>query len=407
MAASRDGLLSKMWHKVLRLGQVLADLLRAPSAVVAARRTARQPRTPQQVVFVSDRPGSREAKLAYGLQQAGWFVILLHRDQPTFDASRYCVQARSYRGPWEALALCACYTPVVYHVFSSWNFRVAVTLIRHRPGKIVFDDYDVMAGMVQEQFLGRRAAGILRAERFCLESAEGLCCRSLETQYAKRHLGYRYRGRRMLLLDGCWANLALPEPASKSVEEGFHIVYCGNLGSRDEESANGLRYDLFELARLLAAQGVHLHIYPAFEAWAIRSSYMELANTTPFFHFHPPVQSDELVRQMAQYDAGLRVFMHEYRKAYTEWKLAYAPSNKIFDYLDAGLPVIINGFPFQAWLLKRVGVALLINDELKSYAKRYRLQIDWGALRPSIAQARARFAVRAQVNRLVLFYESL
>ena len=165
----------------------IAERLRIIRAAMAV---ARQPRTPRHVVFISDLPRSREVKLAYGLSQAGWQVTLLYKELPTFDATRYFADSQQYQEPWEALKLAACYTPVAYHVFSNWNFNVAATLIRYKPGKIVFDDYDVMAGVVKDDFLHKNYPGQLELERSCLENADGLCCRGLELQYAKRHLNY-------------------------------------------------------------------------------------------------------------------------------------------------------------------------------------------------------------------------
>ena len=47
-------------------------------------------------------------------------------------------------------------------------------LIHNKLGKIVFDDYDVMAGMVKENFVRKRYPDNLELERFCLENADGL-----------------------------------------------------------------------------------------------------------------------------------------------------------------------------------------------------------------------------------------
>ena len=167
----------------------IAKWWRMRRAVGAATIAARRPRQSNQIVFVSDRPSSREAKLAHGLRQAGWQVVLLYKTPPAFEAARYFQHAHGYRDEWEALAWCARYRPVAFHVFSTWEFDVAARLVRHRPGKIVFDDYDVMVGMLREEYVGRDFRRQVALERYCLENADGLCCRSLETQFAKRHLG--------------------------------------------------------------------------------------------------------------------------------------------------------------------------------------------------------------------------
>ena len=51
------------------------------------------------VVFVSDHARAREAKLAYGLKQAGWQVVLLHSSfrHPTFNANKDCIEVGERR----------------------------------------------------------------------------------------------------------------------------------------------------------------------------------------------------------------------------------------------------------------------------------------------------------------------
>ncbi len=384
--------------------------------IAAACLAVHRPRTPTLVVFVSDLPRSREAKLAYGLQQAGWRVILLHRESPTFDAGKYFVEVQSYRNPSEALNLAAQHSPIVYHVFANWNFSVAATLMRHKPGKIVFDDYDVMAGMVRDDFAREHYPGQVELERYCLENADGLCCRSLETQYAKRYLGYRFRGKRLLLLDCCWGIQPSTCLKGNGGRNGFQIVYCGNMPSRIDHGEEEPKNDMLKLAKSIVGQGVDLNVYPSFGVWsgdfeAAFSQYLDLGDSTPFFHIHHPVSPDQLVKQMAQYDAGLfdaTVFLDDYGKAYTQCKFDYASSNKFFDYIDSGLPIIIRASnEFLLWWLNRIGVTVEVNEELIGCDALWISQIDWAKLRRNVVQARSHYAIGNQVERLVRFYETL
>ena len=390
----------------------LSDLEKNVLSLKAGKRDRRKP-VKNQVVFVSDMPRSREAKLAYGLWHAGWKVILLYQKAPTFDPDKYCTETHQYKDIPQLLKLAFSYNPVAYHVFSCWSFLSAAILIRNRPGKIVFDDYDVMAGMLKEEVARVQYPGQMELERFCLENADGLCCRSLETQYAKQHLGYQYQGKRIFLADSCWANHTIPNQPRPQITDDFHIVYCGNMPAKINKS----KYDVFWLAKTLAAQKIHFHIYPSF-GWVegfkdTASAYRELANMTPFFKLHNSVPPDKLIEELSQYDVGwmdIRFFTDPYNVTYIydDRKTGYyGPGNKIFDYVDAGLPFIINLPLFQEWLWKRVSVGVKINDEFINNPKQYLSRFDWGLIRKTVIQARSEYAVTKQAQRLAAFYKTL
>ena len=369
-------------------------------AIRLAKIAARRPRTPTQVVFVSDRPGSRVAKLAYGLQQAGWEVVLLHLKSPTFDASKYCVELHQYRNPWEALLLAARYTPVVYHLFSSWNFDVATTLIRHKPGKIVFDDYDVMAGMVKEDFARKHYPGQLELERFCLENADGLCCRSLETQHAKRRLGYRFKGSRLFFPDYMWS-----DATSANSEKPWTgrcnraVVYCGNM-----PSSNRLSY-IGQIAQRLAIAGWDLHLYPSYDRFQVPEK--GASDQPSNLHIHSRQDCRVLIDKLSQYAVGLQIPNKlANRGAYTDVKRTYSMTGKMFDYLDAGLPVLIADQRVQTWLLRRYDAAiqLSVKKPLESLSSLKSSEVE-SARHGMDAARQQHLAIGVQIPRLIEFYQ--
>jgi len=382
-----------------------------------ARTAARCPRTPRQVVFVSDLPRSREAKLAYGLQQAGWQVVMLHCNAPTFDANKYCVEVQQYRNRWEALLLAARYTPVVYHVFSCWKFDVAATFIRYKPGKIVFDDYDVMAGMVKEDFARKHYPGQIELERFCLENADGLCCRSLETQYAKCYMGYKYRGKRIFFLDCCWDFADVSPSGVKSPDGEIHVIYCGNFAVEKYLPENDPKGYQLWLVQSFAKQGIHYHLYPPH--YKVRrgdfeekfSEYVTLAERTPFFHLHRSIASDNLVREIAQYDFGILILSRKINgvetEAYAITKYDYAVSNKIFDYLDAGLLIIMGQDMFLHFIASRYGTSIDAKTVLMAIDKKALRKAISPAMKARVAAVKFAYSIRRNVGRLVDFYLAL
>ncbi|MCF7762495.1 MAG: hypothetical protein K9N62_02365 [Verrucomicrobia bacterium] len=337
-----------------RFSQMEAEVFRQ-EAVKMATVASRRSRVPEEVVFVADRPGMRVNKFAYGLKQIGWRVILLHREAPDFDPSQHFVGVHRYANQWQALAIASSYSPAAYHLFSSWNFEVASTFIQCKPGKIVFETWDLANGMLKEDFAAGMKEGI-KLERFCLENADGVSCRGLHTQYLKRNEGFKFR-KRILFPDYCWAKPRQGMTQEK-MSDGIHAVYLGNL-QMDPNHPAGFTY---RLAEQLSRNGVHFHIYPSFPNQAtqlrtVMTEYFKGASVPELVHIHEKVPSDRLTEELSKYHfgifvssqtEGLRTDNDAYHPRFNE----YVTANKVFDYIDAGLFVLAqNG----RWLRRVIG----------------------------------------------------
>lgn len=362
------------------------------------------PHNQKQVVFVSDRPLTREAKLAWGLRRAGRQVVLLCGAPPAFDADAVCAEVRPYRNPKEAVALARQYAPIAYHVFSCWSYDVAAALLRNGLAPVVHDNYDVMAGLVHEELLLRNHPGQIELERYCLEHAHGHCCRSLESQPARHRLRYRMEAPRILVTDMCWGT-GVPDVPKLSARDGaLHIVYCGNLfkGPPEARSDNNFHY---LTAAVLSRRSVHYHIYPSTQELAAlyrthMPAYSAAHGDPAFVHIHDPAPCDRLIDELAQYDAGVQILsrnveMSDSDPTYYADKAVYAAANKVFDYADAGIPVLIHGGMFQRSLVRRyrLGRSIRTIEEIADALPGARIEP------PRV------LTVDANVSRLIRFYD--
>jgi hypothetical protein len=376
-----------------------------------------RPAAARQVVIVSDQPRSREAKIGYALRDAGWHPVLLHRRHPTFDASRYFDEVHHYRSQWEALRLACDYSPVVYHLMANSDYRTAEVFLSHRPGLVVIDSYDLIAGMYTEEFLDARPAYAeqIERERFCLEHADGVCTRSRECEFLEEHSGYKYR-RCMFFPDGCWNE---PTP-QRCDSEGLHVVYSGVLVvERDNAGPFATHGYRLWLARALADQGIHFHLYPAVTLPADRfeevfSEYRELARESGYFHLHRPLPADRIVHELSGYDLGIFVYnefsgLRHAQCPLTPAKLRCCTSNKFYDYLDAALPIVHNAAEgsLLSQIVDKHGVGIEVRDRPVSEWGELLRGLDLKDLRARAQRARSDYDVRRQAPRLTDFYRRL
>ncbi len=158
---------------------------RAEALAGVAQLQEKPPQHDGPVVVVCDRARGREWKLAIALRSAGRRVVLLHHRSATINARAHFDEVVPFRSPWEALRLVCELGPSVCHVMVNSDYRLAELLIQNRPGCVVVDSYDVIVGMYTEVYFETHHdfAAELARERYCLEHADGLCCRSREVEH--------------------------------------------------------------------------------------------------------------------------------------------------------------------------------------------------------------------------------
>lgn len=416
----------ELWSDRVEVVQLYRGLPRGPydksdDRGVALHRLSILPSTKpldvDRVVIVADRPGPREAKLGFGLSHEHRHPVLLYRRPPSFAPLQYFESALSFNNEWEALRLACDFAPAVFHVSVNGSYRVAELFLQHRPGIIVVDPYDCVAGMLSDEFLSthRDFADEIGRERFCLEQADGVCARSREVEFLVDRFGYRIR-RHLLFVDACWDRAVKASSGGKEL----HTVYAGHLEpSRDRcETFTGHGSKLW-LAQTLAEQRIHFHLYPWFDLQGVDfeqgfAAYRDLERATPYFHLHKPVAPDRLIAELSQYDLAMFAYNESvnpdsFVPCFTADKFRFATSNKVFDFIDAGLPVAYTGGDdaFITQILDLHGVRIDLRDVDPGEWGRLLRSLDLAPWRERVGLARRDFSVRRRITELCSFYESL
>lgn len=343
------------------------------------------------VVFVVHKYIPRVQKLAFALSFTGEYSVVLFSSFPIKNENKkqfpitFIVKS-SLKTRWLIKKI----NPFIIHALSNWNFDLAYYIIKNKhkfSAKVVFDDYDVFAGMLQEKQINLYFPTQIKKEKYCLENTDGHCCRSLETQYVKRIFRYKISKRRIFFPEYMWDFT----PVNANKKENI-LVYVGNFN-------NGI----LKIAEALQKINWKLEIFSAYNV--IDPKIKAIENLT----VHKPLKPDELIDVIKQYPVAIQFpgcILDKNNTVYTKVKYKYAASGKIFDYLQAGLNVLISDEEFQLWILKRYGAAIpvaekdAINDIIRN------LTIFDASLRKSVVNYK-HLTLKEQSPRLLNFYKNL
>lgn len=242
-------------------------------------------------------------------------------------------------------------------------------------------------------------------EKACMAEADGVIAHSLEPAEGFRRYGiHRDQRPRTLFFPLYCDDDRFITDVPKISDSEIHLVYAGGVAGSHRDPRYFGNIQFFGLIDTLTRQGLHLHIYPSPTTLdADRTEYVELARRNPRFHYHAPVKQEALARELARYHFGLIPFFVE-RSDQSPEKLKYATALKLFNFLEAGLPVLVSrDLGFQSWLAERSGAGLAIGrDDLDGLMTLVR------SFRPdAAARAREQLSLQAGIPRLLDFYRSL
>lgn len=186
-------------------------------------------------------------------------------------------------------------------------------------------------------WLHRRTRKIYAQARAIAAFSEGMKNQILQHEVPDHKLHVIHNG----------TNLALVSPRERSISEKVRLIYTGTIGI-----ANDLT-QIAQAAKILWEEGEHqieFIIIGAGNAASDLEAFLE-QNPLPNFHWQAQVRKEEALAALHTADIGLSCF--------APFPVLEANSaTKFYDYLAAGLPLIINHQGWQADYLERYNCGL-------------------------------------------------
>ena len=367
-----------------------------------------------RILFVIENFSPRVIKIVRALKKIGKEPVILINQQKTTGAmwEKFHVAlgidggCNIYKSIEELLFYCLKNAGSVIHVFSNpWDPYAAYILVslRKQLGRVVFDQYDIANGFYtifsEEQ---------LEIEKYCLENADGVCYREFSLEYLTDALHFHIKGKTLRFFDYCSSTCDMSKK-----NENYELSLCYAGGVLTEKQMTEYKDCVFcgfmELADRCEENKCHLHIYPSSYDKEGYKMYIEKDKKSEYFHFHETVSYNELISEITQYDYGITptgddVWEKEESGYNTKEKYIYSATNKYFDYLDAGLPIIA-AIPLKfAEFLEEKGVLIKWTNGQYDFAYLRSMKNEY---KNRIAKVREELHMDNYIKELTAFYESL
>jgi hypothetical protein len=243
-------------------------------------------------------------------------------------------------------------------------------------------------------------------EKKCLQLASGVVGASLEPNVALRKYG---RPKPLTIYFPLYCDNDFFRDNTKQLSENdIHLVYAGGIAGSHRNKNHYGAIQFRNLINVLSEQKIHFHIYPSPSAHSTdKSEYVQIDNNNIYFHFHKPVSQENLADELSKYHFGVLPFFSKDTGMSSE-KSKYATSLKLFNYIEAGIPVLVSrDLEYQSWIVNRYCAGIVITPDDLSMIKEIVTAIDYRVMVENLMKNREEISLKKHIPRLIEFYKKI
>ena len=198
-----------------------------------------------------------------------------------------------------------------------------------------------------------------------------------------------------LVIENRPSHAARPKESLKKIscdDKEIHCVYEGSIF----KNPNDMRY-MENIWLKLAENGVHVHFY----TYADPHYCQKLERLHPLIHYEGAASSVDLLTTLTQYDCGLVLFQElpEY-----QLKLDTSLPNKLFEYISAGLPIVVGDVKSYREFTEKYHVGAFLDfdkDIKKQITDIIKIKI------PANFIEKENFTMDDQADKMITFYQKI
>lgn len=249
-------------------------------------------------------------------------------------------------------------TADIIHCHNEPNYHIVDAIRANKFNKpVIFDVHDLTSS---------RTGRINHREKYAYQFSDFI----LHVSPEFIQIGEDYFGKRPAnFLYSSTSEQNIIEKPRQTLDTGeIHFAYQG--GIYDPQWAGKLKYsyrNYLQIFREILEEGHHLHVFTQVPLSRL-PSYAELTNTFSRFHFQGYSEYTTLLEKLSRCDIGIAGFNPANMTSAARQYLNGAIGNKLFDYLSAGLPVVVTNAVAMARFVSEYRCGA-VKDDFHSWAE--------------------------------------
>lgn len=310
------------------------------------KNVGRREKNDRLIVIVSEYTTPRTVKIVSALSRLETYQVVFIDcavDKRSLKELSACqnIDIKRCTSFMECLKLILKYDPLVYYYFPAWGDCYNLdALIRHKKsiGKIVTERYDVLG----DGYLGYQQE--IKREKYALENADGVVWRYFSKELLEQK-GYKFRGKSIQFVDWCGNYQIVNETHyDEKVKLCWVVSHAEQMFGKNDicgEYCTAMIPEIME--KIGDRDDYELHAF----VWSISPEMYKAATEYEKIHsnfkLYVGIEHDDLIKMLANYDYGIRIFMKnpdniDQVNVLRQGDLYDTCSiNAYFDYLDAEL----------------------------------------------------------------------
>lgn len=304
----------------------------------------------KNILFVQDIACIRTHKIAALMKRNGYKVFLLYMvAPPEINNSEFAGMYDGIYTFYTGKALVDFVENSDFDIVHSSNEPdILTTFLLMTKKHIVFDTHDMMSIRKSESIEN------LTLEYIANTASDGnIYTSDLVVDIAKSKYGLE--GKEVLALENTvleQEEITTAYEKLSSIDGELHCVYEGGINGSDR-----LNHRFFEdIWGEIVKCGIHIHFYSQSDEKYCK----ELEKKSEYLHYEGNLGTKALIQEMTKYDCGLLLLnMNEQNKIF----LQTASPNKLCEYINAGLPVIVGDIKSLSDFVENYGVGKKLNME--------------------------------------------
>jgi hypothetical protein len=362
----------------------------------------------QTIIFAGLSLNHRVAKNIKYLKQSGKYhaLILRHKSDAfnDFDSSFYSKIIYRNKFHLQRLLAGAGKFRLIYAYASKPSYaRVAIA---HAGCKTIFDPYDCWIVYYGKNPAQEWMKKEIVDEEYCFTNSTGIAARNLEAKKSMQIFNLQKK-KNVLFSDYC-DNDYFISPANKEFST-VSLVYSGGIyGRHMMKSSHGIE-NFFDFIDSMQEQQIELNIYPSPQTKPeVYYDYIEESKKSKYLKMHPTVPQKELAREISKYHFGVSPHFKEESSRVSKDKLELGTSLKFFNFLEAGLPVLMSSeMKYMAWLVERYKIGIVFSRTDIPALSQIIKSFDYSELQKNVLKVREKLSMKSNMPRLINFIENL